>query len=71
MTKQKSVKEDLLVDYYLQLKYCSRHCILLPLTRAKSLARFNTKMEDLKRVLDLKGGLNNLIFSIGFQMLKI
>ena len=32
-------------------------------------------MQDFKRILDLKlqakGGLNNLIFSIGFQMLKI
>ena len=41
---------------------------------AKSLAKFNPKMQDFKRVLDLnceKKKLDNLIFSIGFQMLKI
>ena len=44
-------------------------------TWAKSLTKFNPKTQDFKRVLDLnskqKKGLNNLIFSIGFQMLKI
>ena len=75
MTKQKSVKEELQVDYYLLLKYCGRQCILLPPTWAKSLTKLNAKMQDFERVLgsnlQLKGGLNNLIFSIGFQMLKI
>ena len=34
----------------------------------------NTKMHDFEHVLDklqIKGKLNNLVFSIGFQMLKI
>ena len=38
------------------------------------LLNFNTKMQDVKRFvlkLQVKGGLNNLIFSIGFQMSKI
>ena len=46
-------KENFRVDCYLLLKYCTRQCTLLPLTRAKSLTKFNTKMQDFKRVLDL------------------
>ena len=53
MTKQNFLKEGLLVDYYLLLKYCRRQCILLPPTCVKSLIKFNTKMQDFKRVLDL------------------
>ena len=37
MTKQKSLKEVLRVDYYLLLKYCRRQRIYLPPTWAKSL----------------------------------
>ena len=48
-------KENIRLDCYLLLKYCSRQCTLLPPTWAKSQA---------------KEGLTNLIFSIGFQMLK-
>ena len=41
------------VDYYLLLKYCTRQCTLLSLSWAKSIAKFNLKMQDFKRVLDL------------------
>ena len=68
-------KENIRLHCYLLLKYCRRQCTLLSPTWAKSLTKFNPKMQDFKRVLGLillvKGGLNNLIFSIGFQILKI
>ena len=35
--KRKILKENLRVDYYLLLKYCSRQCALLPPTWTKSL----------------------------------
>ena len=41
-------KENLRVDYYLLLKYCSRQCTLLSPTRAKLLTKFNTKTQDFK-----------------------
>ena len=41
------------LNCYLLLKYCWRDCTLLPPTRAKSLIKFNHKMQDFKRVLDL------------------
>ena len=47
ITKQKSLKEDLRMHYYLLLKYCRRQCIIFPPTWAKSLTKFNTKMQDL------------------------
>ena len=57
------------------LKYCRRQCILLPPTWAKSLTKFTTKMQNFQLAsglkLQVKRGLNNLIFLIGFQMLKI
>ena len=62
--KTKISKENLRVNYYLQLKYCKRQCTLISLTWAKSLTKFNPKMQDFKRVLD------NLIL-MGFQLLKI
>ena len=46
MTPQKFLKGDLRVDYYLMLKYCRRQCILLPPIWAKSLTKFDTKMQD-------------------------
>ena len=46
-------KENIRVDCYLLLKYCRRQCTLLPFTRAKSLAKFNPKMQDFKCVLNL------------------
>ena len=46
-------KENIRLDCYLLLKYCRRRCTLLPLTSAKSLTKFNTKMQDFERVLDL------------------
>ena len=68
-------KENIRLDCYLLLKYCRRQCTLLPLSWAKSLTKFNPKTRDFKCVLDLnckpKEGLNNLDFSIRFQMLKI
>ena len=63
-------KESIRLDCYLLLKYCRRQNTLLSSTWAKSLTKFNPKMQDFKRVLNLnckqKGGLNNLIFSISF-----
>ena len=53
MTKQKIFKENLRVDYDLLQKYSRKQCTLLPPTWAKSHAKFNTKMQDFKRVLDL------------------
>ena len=46
-------KENIRLDCYLLLKYSMWQCTLLPLTRAKSLTKFNPKMQDYKRVLDL------------------
>ena len=46
-------KENFRVDCYLLLKYCRRQCTLLAPTRAKSLTKFNPKMQGFKRVLDL------------------
>ena len=46
-------KENFRVDCYLLLKYYRSQCTLLSTTWAKSLTRFNPKMQDLKRVLDL------------------
>ena len=53
MTKQKSLGKNLGVDHYLLPKYCRRQCTLLPLAWAKSLTKFNPKMQDFKHVLDL------------------
>ena len=41
------------MDYYLLINYCRRQCTLLPPTWAKSLTKFNPKMQDFKRVLNL------------------
>ena len=46
-------KENNQLDCYLLLKYCRRQCTLLPPTWAKLLTKFNLKMQDFKRVLDL------------------
>ena len=46
-------KENIRLDCYLVLKYCRRQCTLLPFTWAKSLTKFNHKLQDFKRVLDL------------------
>ena len=46
-------KENIPLDCYLLLKYCRRQCTLLPQTWAKSLTKFNPKMQDFKRALDL------------------
>ena len=56
--KKKISKENLRVDLllllkYLLLKYCRRQRILPYPTCAKSLTKFNLKMQDFKRVLDL------------------
>ena len=57
----KIFKESLRVDYCLLRKYCRRHLLFFPLylgtllspTGAKSLTKFNLKMQDFKRVLNL------------------
>ena len=46
-------KENLRLDCYLLLKYCRRQCTLLTPTWAKSLIKFNPKMQDFRRALDL------------------
>ena len=48
-------KENFRVDCYSLLKYCRRQCTgtLLPPTWTKSLTKFNPKMHDFQRVLDL------------------
>ena len=51
--KIKILKENLRLDYYLLLKYCTRQCSLLSPSRVKLLTKFNPKMQDFKRVLDL------------------
>ena len=53
MINQKFLKENLRVDYYLPLKYCRKQCVLLPSISAQSLAQFDTKIQDFKRVLEL------------------
>ena len=71
--KTKISKENLRVDYYLLLKYCSRQCTLLSPTWVKS-QNLTPKCKILKCFglnLSVKVGLNNLFFSTGFQMLKI
>ena len=52
--KTKISKENLRVGFHLLLKCCTRQCILLPPTWTKNVQlNFNTKMQDVKRVLDL------------------
>ena len=46
-------KENIRLDCYFLLKYFRRQCSLLPSTWAKSLTKFNPKLQDFKRVLDL------------------
>ena len=46
-------KKNIQLDCYVQLKYCRRQCTLLSPTWAKSLTKFNPKMQDFKHVLDL------------------
>ena len=46
-------KENIQLDCYLLPKYCRRQCTLFPPTWAKSLTKFNPKMQDFERVLDL------------------
>ena len=46
-------KENVGLDCYLLLKYCRGPCTLFPLTWAKSLTKFNPKMQDFKRVSDI------------------
>ena len=52
--KTKISKKNLGVDHYLLLKCSQRQCTLLPPTWTRSLTlEFNSKMQDVKRVLDL------------------
>ena len=52
--KTKISKENLRVDYYLLLKCSKKQCTLLPLPGPNYLhLKFNTKMQDVKRVLGL------------------
>ena len=46
--------ENLRVGFHLLLKCCTRQCTLLPLPGPNHVQlNFNTKMQDVKRVLDL------------------
>ena len=49
--KQKSLRK-IFKCIIILLKYCSGQCTLLFSTWAKSLTKFNLKMQDVKRVLD-------------------
>ena len=49
--KTKISKENLRVEYYLQ--EAVHQCTILPPTGAKSLTKFNPKMQDFKRDMDL------------------
>ena len=52
--KTKIPKENLRVDYYLLLKCWKRQCTLLSSTWTRSLTiKFNSEIQDVKRVLDL------------------
>ena len=53
--KTKISKENLLVDYYLLLKCSKKQCaLLLPTWINKSLTiKYNIRMQDVKRILDL------------------
>ena len=46
-------KEIFRLHCYSLLKYCRRQYTLLPPTWTKSLTKFNPKIQDFKRVLDL------------------
>ena len=46
-------KENNRLDCYLLLEYCRRQCTLLTPTWVKSLTKFNPKIQDFERVLDL------------------
>ena len=46
-------EENILLDCFLLQKYCRRQYTLLPPTWAKSLTKFNPKIQDFKRALDL------------------
>ena len=46
-------KENIRLDCYSLLKYCRRQCTFLLLTWAKSLTKFNPKMQSFTSVLDL------------------
>ena len=48
-------EENNRLDCNFLLKYCRRQCTLLPRIWAKSLTKLNPKIQDFKRVLDLKG----------------
>ena len=67
--------KNIRLDCYLLLKNCRWQCTLLPRTLVKSLTKFNPKMQHFSTCFGLKlqaeGGLNNLLFAIGFQILKI
>ena len=51
--KTKVSMKNIRLDCYLLLKYCRRQCNSLPPTWAKSLIKYNPKMQDFKRVLGL------------------
>ena len=52
--KTKISQENLRVDYYLLRKCCKRQCTSLPLPGQNHLQlKFNSKMHNVKRVLDL------------------
>ena len=72
--KTKIDKANLRLDYYLQLKYCRRQCTLLSLLALNHLQNLTSKFKILSVLglkLQTKRGLNNLIFSTGFQMIKM
>ena len=52
--KTKIFKENLRVGFHLLLKCCTKQCTLLPPSWKNNVQlKINTKMQDVKRVLDL------------------
>ena len=68
MTKQKSSKANLRV-HYLMLKMLQK-AMFLDFPDLGQVTKFNPKMQEFKRVLDLTW-VKGVIFSIGFQTSKI
>ena len=67
-------KENIRLDCYLLLKSFRRQCALLPPSAPNHFQNLTPKCKILTCFglkLQSKGELNNFIFSIGFQMLKV
>ena len=72
MTKQKSLRKifEWIIIYCYNVARNNASYFPLPVPSPLQL-KFNKKMQDVKRKLQVKGASNNFIFSIGFQISKI